>query len=109
MQLSNTKDRENKDTLLHFLVEYVERDHPELLAFADELIHVDSAARVSVESMQKVLKQMDSSIKNLEMDLKNAARAPTTEPDDRFAEAMGAFSKEARAQCDVLQVRHTLD
>ncbi len=108
LQLSNTKDRENKDTLLHFLVEYVERDHPELLAFADELIHVDSAARVSVESMQKVLKQMDSSIKNLEMDLKNAARAPTTEPDDRFAEAMGAFSKEARAQCDVLQVRFTV-
>ncbi len=88
-QLSNTKDRENKGTLMHFLVEYVERDHPELLSFADELFHLDSAARVSVESIQKVLKQMDSSIKNLEMDLKNAARAPA-EPDDRYEASLSA-------------------
>lgn len=54
LQLSNTKDRENKATLMHFLVEYVERDHPELLNFSDELFHLDSAARVSVEAIQKV-------------------------------------------------------
>ena len=42
--------------------------------------------------MCKVLKQMDNSIKNLEMDLKNNARN-TTDPDDRFEEAMGQFSK----------------
>ena len=42
----------------------------------------DNASRVSVDTIQKVLKQMDSSIKNLEMDIKNAARAPS-EPDDR--------------------------
>ncbi len=83
-QLSNTKDRENKGTLLHFLVEYVERDHPELLSFTDELIHLDSAARVSVESIHKALKQMDSSIKNLETDLKNASRV-AQEPEDRFS------------------------
>ena len=39
--------------------------------------------RVSVETIQKILKQMDSSIKNLEMDLKNASRA-ATDPDDRY-------------------------
>ena len=82
-QLNNTKDRENKDTLLHFLVELVERDYPELLNFADEIMHLDNAARVSVESIQKGLKQMDSSIKNLEMDLKNASRGPI-EKDDRY-------------------------
>ena len=101
-KLNNTKDRENKDTLLHFLVEYVERDYPELLSFADEMIHLDSASRVSIEAIQKLLKQMDSSIKNLEMDLKNAARAPL-ERDDKFAEAMGDFCVDARSQCDTLQ------
>lgn len=39
--------------------------------------------RVSIDTIQKVLKQMDSSIKNLEMDLKNAQRAPS-EPDDKL-------------------------
>ena len=101
-KLSNTKDRENKNTLLHFLVEYVERDYPELLAFADEVIHLDNASRVNVENIQKVLKQMDSSIKNLEMDLKNAQRNPA-EKDDRFVEAMGQFCQQAREQCDILQ------
>ncbi|XP_040571681.1 protein diaphanous isoform X5 [Lepeophtheirus salmonis] len=101
-KLSNTKDRENKGTLLHFLVELVERDYPELLNFSDELIHLDSAARVSQESISKILKQMDSSVKNLEMDLKNAARVPQ-EPEDTFMQVMGDFCADARSQCDILQ------
>ena len=100
-KLSNTKDRENKNTLLHFLVEHVERDYPELLSFADELFHLDGAAKVSVESIQKSLKQMDSNIKSLNMDLTNAARVPT-EKDDKFAETMGAFCQQARKECDIL-------
>ena len=80
--MSNTKDRENKGTLLHFLVEYVERDHPDLLKFYEDLIHLDSASRVNVENIQRSVKQMDSSIKNLEMDLKNAARNPP-DPEDK--------------------------
>ena len=44
-KLSNTKDRENKATLLHFLVELVERDYPDLLNFADEIFHMDGASR----------------------------------------------------------------
>lgn len=100
-KLSNTKDRENKNTLLHFLVEHVERDYPELLSFADELFHLDGAAKVSVETIQKSLKQMDSNIKSLNMDLTNAARVPT-EKDDKFAETMGAFCQQARKECDIL-------
>lgn len=61
----------------------MERDYPELLTFSDELFHLDKGARVSVEGIQKVLKQMDSSIKNLEMDLKNAGRTAAIDPDDK--------------------------
>eukprot|EP00095_Tigriopus_kingsejongensis_P005027 maker-scaffold139_size317827-snap-gene-2.29 protein:Tk05027 transcript:maker-scaffold139_size317827-snap-gene-2.29-mRNA-1 annotation:"protein diaphanous-like isoform x2" len=100
-KLSNTKDRENKATLLHFLVEYVERDYPDVLNFRDELIHLDSASRVSVESIQKILKQMDASIKNMETDLKNAQRA-ALDPDDKFVDETAEFSQRARAQCDTL-------
>merc|ERR1719229_780225 len=32
-KLSNTKDRDNKSTLLHFLVETIEKSHPHLLTF----------------------------------------------------------------------------
>lgn len=43
---------------------------------------------------------MDSSIKNLETDLKNAKVAVSEE--DKFFEVMGNFAREAREQCDVL-------
>jgi len=100
-KLMNTKDRDNKTTLLTFLVETVEKDYPDLINFFEEILHVDKAARVSCEGVQKVLKQMDNSLKNLETDLKNAAR--NSDPDDKFEEAMGHFSQEARGQCDILQ------
>ena len=64
-------------------------------------MHIDKAARVSIESVQQVLKQMDSSIKNLETDLKNSSRT-NQDPDDGFEEAMGTFSTEARAQYSIL-------
>ena len=100
-KLNNTKDRENKHTLLYFLVEHIEKDYPELLSFPDEMIHIDNASRVNIDNIQKLLKQMDSSIKALDMDLKNAARA-APERDDKFSEAMGAFCVEAKAECDII-------
>jgi len=58
-----------------------------------------------MDGVMKALKQMDNSIKNLEMDLQNAARS-STDPDDMFAESMGQFSKETRQQCAVLQTMY---
>merc|ERR1719431_855432 len=91
-KLSNTKDIENS--------------HPKLLNFYEELIHLDKASRVSLESVQKTLKQMDSSIKNLEMDLKNSART-VQDKDDKFEECMGTFAKDARDQYSILQAMGT--
>lgn len=44
------------------------------------------ASRVSLDMIQKTLKQMDSSIKNLETDLANNKIAQSD--DDKFAETM---------------------
>lgn len=70
--------------------------------FSDEIMHVDDASRCSVEQIKKGLTQMEASIKNLEMDLKNASRNPT-EKDDKFSDSMGAFCADARYQCDILK------
>ena len=47
-QLNNTKDVENRMTLLHYLAEVVEKKHPELLTFMDEISHVERAAKVGL-------------------------------------------------------------
>lgn len=44
-KLSSTKALDNKTTLLHFLAQMVEEKHPDCLNFAEEIIHVDKAAR----------------------------------------------------------------
>lgn len=85
-KLSNTKDAENRQTLLHYLVETVEAKFPDVLNFHEELLHLDKASRVSVEMVQKGLRLMDSDIKSLETDVKNS-KTPQG-PDDLFFEAM---------------------
>ena len=64
-------------------------------------MHVDKASLVSFESIQKVIKQIDNSIKSLETDLKNASQN-NADPADKFEDAMGTFSTEARAEHSIL-------
>jgi len=71
-QLTSTKDIDNKQTLMHYLVDTIERKFPECLNFAEELAHVDRASRVSLENVQRILRQMENNIRNLEQDLANA-------------------------------------
>lgn len=85
-QLSATKDIENKTTLLHYLVDTIERKFPELLNFNEELAHIDRAARVSTDTIQKYLRQMDANCRNLETDLSNC-KMPQCD-DDKFIEVM---------------------
>ncbi|KAL0280838.1 UNVERIFIED_CONTAM: hypothetical protein PYX00_002011 [Menopon gallinae] len=100
-KLTSTKDVENKSTLLHFLVEVIESKYPDLLTFHEELEHVDRASRVSLDNIQKTLRQMDGSIKNLETDLLNS-KVPQCE-DDLFFSVMNSFAKDARQQFEILQ------
>jgi hypothetical protein len=85
-QLSSTKDIENKQTLMHYLFEIVEQHYPDCQLFIDDLFHVEAASRVSPDLLQKSLRQMESNIKGLEMDLKNCNQS---DPDDRFIEVLG--------------------
>ncbi|RVE54425.1 hypothetical protein evm_000910 [Chilo suppressalis] len=99
-KLTATKDLENKRTLLHYLVETIENKFPDVLTFAEEMPHVDRAARVSMENVQKSLKKMENDIRALETDLNNSRVQQC--PDDLFHEKMSSFAKEAREQCDTL-------
>lgn len=99
-KLNNTKDHENKHTLLHYLVETIEAKFPELLNFTDDIAHVDKAARVSLENIQKSMRQMNTSLKNLESDLNNN-KAPQSE-NDKFIDVMGEFAVQCRQQVEVL-------
>lgn len=99
-KLTSTKDYENKQTLLHYIADVVEMKFPECLDFYEDLSHVDKASRVSLDNIQKTMRQMNASLKNLESDLNNN-KVPQS-ADDKFIEVMGNFSIECRVQVEVL-------
>lgn len=99
-KLNNTKDHENKQTLLHYLVDTIEMKFAELINFTEDLPHVDRAARVSLENIQKAMRQMNTLLKNLESDLNNN-KTPQSE-EDHFIDVMGDFAVQCRQQVEVL-------
>ncbi|KAH0953784.1 hypothetical protein HN011_009923, partial [Eciton burchellii] len=100
-KLTSTKDIDNKQTLMHYLVDTIERNFPECLNFAEELAHVDRASRVSLENVQRILRQMENNIRNLEQDLANA-KIPQCD-EDLFIDVMKPFARKARESYEVLQ------
>lgn len=99
-KLTGTKDAENKQTLLHYLVDVVEKKFPDALTFYEDLSHVDKASRVNLDALQKSMRQMNAAVKNLETDLQNN-KTPQCD-DDKFCKVMGKFANDCRQQVDVL-------
>ncbi|XP_048186971.1 protein diaphanous homolog 1 isoform X1 [Perognathus longimembris pacificus] len=104
-KLRDTKSADQKMTLLHFLAELCENDHPEVLKFPDELAHVEKASRVSAENLQKNLDQMKKQISDVERDIQNFPAA--TEEKDKFVEKMTSFVKDAQEQYNKLRMMHS--
>uniref|UniRef100_A0A670YAK0 Diaphanous related formin 3 n=1 Tax=Pseudonaja textilis TaxID=8673 RepID=A0A670YAK0_PSETE len=81
-KLKDTKSADQTITLLHFLAEVCEEKYPNVLTFLEDLQHLDKASRVSVESLEKSLKQMEGQIKQLGKDLETFPQPE--DPHDKF-------------------------
>lgn len=99
-KIKNTKSSDGKTTLMHFLAQIVENKYPEILNFAEELMHVDHAARVSPNQLQTNLNHIKKSIRELDTDLKNFR--PQNE-NDKFSTVMTSFVSQASTQYEVLE------
>ncbi|XP_038137230.1 protein diaphanous homolog 2 isoform X3 [Cyprinodon tularosa] len=103
-KLRDTKSISHNTTLLHFLAEKCEENHPEILGFPDELEHVESASKVSAEILKSSLATMERQIQKLENDIENFPK--TDDPQDKFIEKMSGFSKHSREQYEKLSIMH---
>uniref|UniRef100_A0A8C2WGI6 Diaphanous related formin 1 n=1 Tax=Cyclopterus lumpus TaxID=8103 RepID=A0A8C2WGI6_CYCLU len=101
-KLRDTKSADLKQTLLHFLADVCQEQYPEVMSFADELIHVEKASRVAAESLQKNLELMGRQIKNLEKDLETFP--PPQNDKDQFVEKI--FVGTAHEQFEKLDMLH---
>ncbi|XP_004386895.1 protein diaphanous homolog 3 isoform X1 [Trichechus manatus latirostris] len=103
-KLKDTKSADQKTTLLHFLVEICEEKYPDILNFVDDLEHLDKASKVSVEMLEKNLKQMGRQLQQLEKDLETFP--PPEDSHDKFVTKMSSFVISAKEQYEKLSKLH---
>ncbi|XP_028397686.1 protein diaphanous homolog 1-like [Dendronephthya gigantea] len=99
-KLSSTKSVDGKLTLLHFLEEVISSNYPDVAGFETEINHVEAAARVSQDVLQKATKLMEGNLSKLERELENSGEA--NDPEDKFKEVMSEFYNQAKDQCELL-------
>ncbi|RXN26790.1 diaphanous -like protein [Labeo rohita] len=85
-KLRDTKSTDQNTTLLHFLAEKCEEKYAEILKFPDELVHVESASKVSAQILKASLDTMERHIQRLENDIQNFPK--TDDKQDKFVEKM---------------------
>uniref|UniRef100_A0A8C3HLV3 Diaphanous related formin 2 n=1 Tax=Chrysemys picta bellii TaxID=8478 RepID=A0A8C3HLV3_CHRPI len=85
-KIRDTKSSDQKTTLLHFLVEICEENYRDILKFTDELEHVESASKVSAQSLKSNLDSMELQIHRLENDIEKFPK--TEDAHDKFVEKM---------------------
>ncbi|ELW47371.1 Protein diaphanous like protein 3 [Tupaia chinensis] len=101
-KLKDTKSADQKTTLLHFLVEICEEKYPDILSFVDDLQHLEKASKVSVEMLEKNLKQMGRQLQQLEKDLETFP--PPEDLCDKFVTKI--FVTNAKEQYEKLSKLH---
>ncbi|XP_027249830.1 protein diaphanous homolog 3 isoform X4 [Cricetulus griseus] len=95
-KLKDIKSADQKTTLLHFLVDICEEKYPDILPFVDDFAHLDKACRVSVEVLEKNLKQMGRQLQQLEKNLETFP--PPEDLHDKFVIKMSSFVSSANEQ-----------
>uniref|UniRef100_A0A452H1I7 Uncharacterized protein n=1 Tax=Gopherus agassizii TaxID=38772 RepID=A0A452H1I7_9SAUR len=85
-KIRDTKSSDQKTTLLHFLVEICEENYRDILKFTDELEHVESASKVSAQSLKSNLDSMELQIHRLASDIESFPK--TEDAHDKFVEKM---------------------
>ncbi|XP_059833295.1 protein diaphanous homolog 2 isoform X2 [Hypanus sabinus] len=103
-KLKDTKSVDQKATLMHFLAEITEEKYPDILKFTDEIIHTESASKVSDQNLKSSIDAMEQQIKRLENDIKKFPK--TDDVHDKFVEKMSSFAKQAREQYEKLSNMH---
>uniref|UniRef100_A0A8C9TAY7 Diaphanous related formin 1 n=1 Tax=Scleropages formosus TaxID=113540 RepID=A0A8C9TAY7_SCLFO len=101
-KLRDTKSTDQKMTLLHFIADVCQEQHPEVMHFIEELIHVDKASRGKPAAQVSLVTEP---LHLLEKDIETFP--PPQSENDLFVEKMTiSFHSLAREQYEKLDLMH---
>lgn len=101
-KLNDPKGTKNCKTLLHFIVDTIERKCPECLSFGDELLNVNEAAHVSAERIYESVQEMSGSLQYIQGEVEKVVSDPLCDEDDAFVEVMASFASKWHAELEKL-------
>lgn len=99
-EMNKIKSSNKNQSLLHFLVETIQKKFPDLLNFVDDLVHLDEAACLRFEHIKKTIGEIATSSENLQKELKYTNVSKLSE--DKFVDEMSPFALQAHDQVEVL-------
>jgi len=109
LKLIDTKaNMENrKFTLLHYLVDLVEKKFPELLNLHEELLNIEEGSKITIPDIRQVLTSIRSGLKDVEGALNKIEKAKELKKEeppfpDKFPAMIQDFYKEAKEHYDKL-------
>uniref|UniRef100_A0A915Q0M8 Bm3318 n=1 Tax=Setaria digitata TaxID=48799 RepID=A0A915Q0M8_9BILA len=101
-KLSDTKDVDNNESLLHYLISCMFTEANGLYANfpKDEFLHVDKASRVNSDEVAKGVTVLKNAISKVENQLKTFVKQAKN---DMFVEKMSPFLSKAKTECEIVE------
>ncbi|XP_073051904.1 formin-like protein 14 isoform X1 [Primulina eburnea] len=69
LKLSDTRARNNKMTLMHYLCKIISEKLPELLDFTKDLVHLEPASKIQLKSLAEEMQAVSKGLEKVEQEL----------------------------------------
>ncbi|XP_041469305.1 disheveled-associated activator of morphogenesis 1-A-like isoform X2 [Lytechinus variegatus] len=91
-KIMDTKSSSNRNvTLLHYLIEMLEKKFPDVVKLEEEMPHVRISAKVNLQELEKEMAQIAQGLNVVEVELEYQKKKPKTEKHDKFISVMSDF------------------
>lgn len=103
-----TKANDNRRTLLHLVAQIISEKHPYITNFYEDFAaFLEPASKIDQATITKGLNDIKVNINHVDLDLRNASKQQRADqPNDKFAQTMETFAKEAQARFETLECMH---
>ncbi|KAH6784752.1 Formin Homology 14 [Perilla frutescens var. hirtella] len=96
LKLSDTRARNNKMTLMHYLCKILVEKMPELLDFSKDLVHLEPASKIQLKSLAEEMQAVNKGLEKVEQELTAAENDGTVS--SGFRKVLKGFLHTAEAE-----------
>jgi len=103
LKLATVKSLNNKQTLMHYVVRWIENNEPELLTIGQQLNAVLDATKVPLTALTADMQAIHKGLEAARSQIEACRDDASDDPHDRFADVMMPFVEEATKTVDSLR------